>query len=836
MLQVHALKCNSFVDPVGINADAIEFSWQWQGPSGQQSAWQIQVAESRQQLENGDLWWDSGRVESKNPFALYHGKPFWSRQRLFWRVRIWSEGYNQSSHWSNVAFFEIGLQNSCDWRGCWIGWPCGWSGHALYFQKKFQVHEPIARGRLYLSGSWSKVYLNGVCISGNAMLQPAQSFYEKSFHYLTFDVSRLLKNGDNCLMIHCGSGWYGMPILRYQLENDGMVLAKSHFFELTQVLPSPIYKHSLYGGEEYDARNEFASQYFIDTPLLDSRAAFRVSGPNGRLRGLEVEPVVPVEEIVPESWRKLGEGHYSVDFGRNFAGYCRLRLKAPAGQVITMRFAEFRYPDGRANQENLLGDLAVDRYIARGSGEEEIFEPSFTYHGFRYVEVENLPGEFLPEMLTGVAIRNGCKETGFFQCSNALLNDIFQMICRTEGSNLHNIPTDCPQRTERMGWLNDMMARSENGLYCFDEVNILTKWLRDIADSQDLESGDVPMTAPLCWGLVVDPVCSSFLEVAYYLYVYYGKKALLAELYKHFELYINYLVQSCDADGILRQGGYVGDWVPPLAFNCGRDEPHNYTVSSALVSTALMGYAVVLMEKIAAILGNVEDENKYKLLRQKIRQDFCCTFRVGAGRLQEESQSAYAYAVYCRMLPQEELAIAAGRLAELFQNNHCKHTTGNIGTKYLLEVLTEYGYGELIYQLIASEDYPGWGYMVQNGATTLWERWEKAEGNGMNSHNHPMLGAPCSWFFKYLGGIRYSPEFPGFSGFILDPFFAEKLSEVQVSYDSRSGKIVSHWQRKEKKIFWNFEIPPGCRAWVKTPNGKKQEYSGGKYQLEFSEI
>lgn len=831
------LKTENLTNPLGINGVSPEFSWCISPDSvpHEQSAWRIRASKDASFSADVPLLWDSGKIQGHVCAGHRYGGPaLQSRDRIYWQVKLWDE-IGRESPWSPSAFFETGLLTLKDWDIQWIGFPGGWSGHAVYFQHYFEVPSEYRMARVYLGGpAWSESWLNGVRLGGNAVLQPAQSDYSKSWHYLTYDVTELLRPGENVFAVHAGAGWYGTPVVCYRIEANRQLLVRSHYLSLPYAWRSPVFRNSIYGGEEYDARQEVASSWTLPggVKLPCQRAAFRVSGLAGEPRGLEEEPIAPQEEISPVHIVPLSNGRYSVDFGRNFAGWCRLKIHAPAGTRVELIFSETRYSDGTANQENLLGDHAVDVYIAKGSPGYEVYEPHFTYHGFRYVEVRGLPTVPESDTLTGIVLRSGCRPTGSFSCDNELVNRIFEMIRRTEESNLHAVPTDCPQRTERMGWLNDMMARCESSLYLFDESNLQSKWLCDIAEAQNQETGDIPMTAPLHWGFEIDPVCSSFLESAWLNYAFYGKRSQLERWYPNFCHWVDCLLNSRDSDGILRKGGWVGDWVPPLKFNLGHDSPRNFTVPHELVATALVHYALLLLERIAGIIG--KDTSDILINREQIREDFLRIFRSGPGRLKRESQSAYAYAVYCDLFSEEEKPLAAAHLAELFQENACKHTTGNIGTRYLLETLSRYGYGNLVWRLVSSSDYPGWGYMLANGATTLWERWELATGTGMNSHNHPMLGCPCAWLFRYPAGIRVLPDTAGFDHFELAPLFLNELGHVEADYKSRAGMVRSHWKRNGSLVEYRFEIPAGCRAMVRIPHCKPQEYRGGKHFLVFA--
>lgn len=829
-----SLKTNNLSDPVGINGSAPEFSWElYPLSSGHcQSAWEIRAGRDPDFGDGARLLWDSGKVPGSACSGHRFGGPaLESRDRVWWQVKLWDEDGTEGD-WSETSFFEVGLIRLRDWDTQWIGFPGAWSGHAVYFRKSFEAPEGFRQARVYIGGpSWSEAWLNGRKLGGNAVLQPAQTDYSKSWHYLTYDVTDLLKPGENVFAVHAGAGWYGVPTVCYRIEADHELLTRSHYLSLPEVWKSPVCRNSIYGGEEYDAGQELDPSWKRPggMSLPCSRAAVRVSGIAGTPRGLEEEPIVPQEEIVPVRIRPISDGRWSVDFGRNFAGWCRLKVTVPRGTVIEMLFAELLYPDGSANQENLMGEIARDVYIAKGDPEGEIFEPHFTYHGFRYVELRGLPDRPSPDTVTGIVLRSDCRRTGFFSCGNELINRIFTMILRTEESNLHAVPTDCPQRTERMGWLNDMMARGEGVHYLMDESNLLEKWLRDIAEAQDPITGDVPMTAPFYWGFAPDPVCSAFLETAWLNFAFNGKTAVLETLYPHFQRWTDYLLKLRDADGILRAGGDIGDWVPPVKFNRGHDSPINFIVRHELVSTALLHYAVILQMRIAHILNL--DTALLNETAEQLRGDFLRCFRAAPGRLKEETQSGYAFALYCGIFDGEEAASAAARLAELFRDNGCKHTTGNIGTKYLLVTLSEYGYSDLVWQLLTSRDYPGWGYMLENDATTLWERWELAEGVGMNSHNHPMLGSPLLWFFRYLAGIRIRPDTAGFDRFDLAPVFPAGLDHAEAEYRSCRGTLRSAWKRTGAGIEYTFEIPTGCRAAVKLPGTPVREFGGGKYSL-----
>ena len=509
------VKTNNFTNPLGINPEELEFSWCLTGEGKLQTAYQLQAAGSVDDLQNGKLIWDSGKVKTSSSCGhLWGGSPLKSRDRVFFRVMVWDED-DLPGDWSKTASFEIGLCRSSDWNAMYMGFPGGHAGKALYYSTHFQVKTLPQNARLYYSGSWSEFFINGVQLRPDELLQPAETDYNKSVHYLTYDITDLLQIGDNVLGLHTGQGWYGAPVVRYQLEGDGKLLTSSHTFSMPLAYPSAVERNSIYDGEDVNAAKECDPDWKkpgrVRFPYC--RNAQRVPGPVGIPRGLEEEPIRRTAEYPAQKTVQLGTGHYTVDFGQNFAGWCRLKIEAPSGTAIEMSFAETLNTDGTVNQDNLLGARAKDIYICSGKG-IEIYEPHFTFHGFRYCEIKGLPGEIRSDTLTGIGIRTDCPEIGSFKCDNELLNRIYRMIKQTETSNLLAVPTDCPQRTERMGWVNDLIGRCEGALYAFDESNLLTKWLRDIAETQDPETGEIQMTAPFHWGFEIDAVCSGFIEAA----------------------------------------------------------------------------------------------------------------------------------------------------------------------------------------------------------------------------------------------------------------------------------------------------------------------------------
>ena len=499
---IHALdlKCEYARDPLAIETVHPRLSWILQhAERGQyQTAFQILAASTLELLsaEDADLW-DSGKVQSTHTIIGYAGYPLTSRMRCCWKVRAWDKD-GQPGPFSDPAWFEMGLLRPGDWKAEWTGHPAGQSGGALYFRKDFTLKGPVKRARAYLCGlGLAEFHLNGVKV-GDRVLEPAETSYARKVLYSTYDVQPYLQEGANTAGVITGSGWYGCPNLLFQMEietQDGAlttICSGSDFLNNPwSVGYGPILQSSLYNGEIYDARLEVpgwdqpeSAENRVRLSAMKRTSPAIVDGPGGQLVSQTIEPIRVVQSLPPKTLSQPRPGVLVYDFGQNFAGWARLQVRGPRGTQITLRFAETLREDGTANQENLRSAKATDVYILKGQG-LEIWEPRFTYHGFRYVEMEGFPGQPDLNALLGQVVRSDVEPASQFHCSSQRINQIYEMVRWTESSNLHGLPTDCPQRDERMGWLNDMAARTEEALFNFDVQRLFSKWTGDIQDAQD---------------------------------------------------------------------------------------------------------------------------------------------------------------------------------------------------------------------------------------------------------------------------------------------------------------------------------------------------------------
>jgi alpha-L-rhamnosidase len=505
---------------------------------------------------------------------------------------------------------------------------------------------------------------------------------------------------------------------------------------------------------------------------------------------------------------------YVFDQGQNIAGWVCLRVTGQSGDRAILRYAESLYDNGTVNQENLRQARATDVYILKGGG-EEVWEPRFTYHGFRYVQVE---GAIEPKIESRV-VRSDISPNGTFECSHDLLNRIHKMVWWTEYSNQHSIPTDCPQRDERMGWLNDMAARTEQMLYNFDVSRFLPKWLDDIQDTQSSD-GAITDTAPYRWGnRPADPVSVCYLLIPWLLYLHYGDARTLVDHYDSIKAWVDYL--SRRSENHLLKYSYYGDWAPPLKESTAGtigDSAISSSTPGELISTGHYYYSAHLLSQMAQVLGKTADARKYADLAKSVAEAYNQRFwdkkTCGYG---SNNQACNAFSLYMGLVPTERKYRVLQNLVADIDANDDHLTTGNLCTKYLLEVLSDMGRADMAFRLAAQETYPSWGYMLENGATTLWERWEKMTGGGMNSHNHPMLGSVGSWFYKYLGGITIDPAGPGFASFNIRPCAVDDLTYVRTSLITPRGRIEVAWERQNEVFTLKVTVPAGSQARVGIP-------------------
>jgi alpha-L-rhamnosidase len=810
---------------MGIDVKVPRFSWalSHSGRGVSQSAYQIQLSCSEERLfdDAGDVW-DSGRVESRASVNVsFDGGPLETRRKYFWRVRWWDDG-GRVSPYSEVATFEMGLIGEDDWSAEWI------KGRDL-FRKQISIDKEIESARVYVSGlGFYEFYVNGERI-GDQVLDPGWTSYDRLVMYSTYDVTDELVRGENVVGVMLGTGRYAqtpaddlppymIKFIELYGQPDKKLLLQLHVYYMDgsmEVFTSdgtwktekgPLVEDDLCNGEVYDARLErdgWSESGYDASGWVDASATDR---PLGRLVSQgTLPPIRRIKALQPVKVSSPVLGVHIYDFGQNFAGWARLRIQGPRGAKVKLRFTELLNPDGSLNVAPNRSARAEDTYILRGGG-VEYYEPRFTYHGFRYVEVTGYPGTPGLDSIEGVVVNSDVRTTGGFTCSNQLINDIHRNVVWGQLSNMVSIPTDCPQRDERLGWTGDAQLTVEEALYNFDAASFFTKYVRDIRVAQS-EDGALPNFAPSCessfpsdpaWGI-------AGIIVPWYLYLHCGDRRILEENYAMMRRWVDYL-ESQSENHITKLTRY-GDWCPP-----GQIKPLD--TSGELTSTWCHYHGAMLLYEIEKFLGMAAEAERTLELAESIRKAFNEEF-FKEKFYDQGSQTSNVLPLFLDMVPKQAKKDVLDHLIDDINENRGGHlSTGIIGTRYLLDTLTKYGHTDLAYKIATNTTYPSWGYMIREGATTLWERWEYLASGGMNSHNHIMFGSVDAWFYRVLAGIDVDAHSPGYEHVHIKPHPVGDLSHASASVETLRGKVSSHWRVEDGEFFLEVSIPVNSQGTV----------------------
>jgi len=855
-VEVTDLRCEYRVNPLGIDVMKPRLSWIMKSNQrGQmQSAYQVLVADSEEKLRRnqGGLW-NSGKVESgQNHQVVYDGEDLKSRMRCYWKVRVWDKG-GKISAWSKPAMWTVGLLEPEDWQAKWIGYDeeVHDSGkneksdpNALvlppppYLRRGFMVSRPVKRAVVYASAlGLYELYINGKRV-GKDYFTPGWTDYPTRIYYQTYEVTDLIKKGNNAIGAILADGWYAgylgfgkkrehygsTPRLFVQLEieyengqirkvvTDGTWKAKY----------GPLLESDFLMGETYDSRKEMPGW---DTANFDDSswavvAVTEESEEIGVVQAYPSETVQKIMQIKPKKVSEPKEGVYVYDMGQNFAGWVRLKAGGRAGTKVVLRFAEMLNPDGTIYTENLRSARCTDTYILKGTG-KEFWEPKFTFHGFRYVEVTGYPGKPGLDAITGVVVHSAIPVVGSFECSSPMVNQLYSNIVWSQRGNFIEIPTDCPQRDERLGWTGDAQIFIRTATYNMDVSAFFTKWLVDLEDAQSGE-GAFPDVAPrkvamgdgtAAWG-DAGVICP------WTIYHVYGDKRVLERHYESMKKWISYLEKN--SNDLLRPAKGYGDWV-----SIGSNTPKD------VIATAYFAYSTHLVSKAAAALGKDYDANKYEGLFEQIKNAFNRAYVSEDGRIKGETQTCYLLGLYFDLLPEEKREPATRHLIEAIRKKDWHLSTGFVGLSYLVPTLTDTGHLDIAYRLLNNETFPSWGYSIKNGATTIWERWdgwteEKGfQTPGMNSFNHYAFGSIGRWLFGCVAGI--DTDGPGYKRVIIKPMPGGGLDYAKASYRSINGKIVSDWRINGDIFTLNVTIPANTTATVYVPASDIESVTeGGK--------
>ena len=856
LLTATHLRCEYLVNPLGIDVRTPRLSWEVEATykeqrSLQQTAYQIVVSSTPEALllDDGDLWSTGKVLSSQSAHIVYDGSTLNSQQICWWKVRVW-DNHDQLSEYSNLASWEMGLLHDEDWLGQWI------SAEEIvrlqddydeqdqqvlqekaglfaspYFRKIINLTQPVQKARLYITAKGLyEARINGQNVS-TATFAPGWTDYNHRIQYQTYDVTTQLQAGENALGVILGSGWYcgyvgfkddhsyhhygTEPAFLYQLQIDYSDGSNETFISNASWLSTtgPIIYSDFLAGEIYDARRELAGW---DQPgYADEQWAGVQSlpGDNIPLIAEHNEPVRVTEILRPRHINEVRPGTFIFDLGQNMVGWVRLRVTGRAGTRVQLRFAEILNPDGTIYTTNLRSARATDTYILKGEG-EEIFEPHFTFHGFRYVEVTGYPGQPELDSITGCVIHSDTPATGSFTCSSPLVNQLQHNIIWGQRGNFLSVPTDCPQRDERLGWMGDAQIFVRTASYNMDVAAFFSKWMDDVEDAQTEDGGFSDVAPRLivqtngapAWG-------DAGIIVPWTIYQMYGDTQIIERHYDAMVHWLNYL-DKANPDHLWRNNlnNNYGDWLSIAA-----DTPKD------VLATAYFAYDAQLLAQMARAIGREEDALRFEQLYRDICSAFCQAFVDQDGRIQGATQTVYVVALQMNLLPSDLRPVAARHLVEAIEAKNWHLSTGFVGVGYLCPVLTEAGYPDIAYRLLNNDTFPSWGYSIRHGATTIWERWdgwteEKGfQDPGMNSFNHYSLGSIGQWLYQYVAGIDVDRKQPGFQDIRIQPYPGGGLTEVKATYHSLHGLISSAWTQDEGRFTLQVSIPANTRATISLP-------------------
>lgn len=859
---VTELRCEYMKNPVGLTVVRPRLGWKLltDRRNVRQTAYRVQVAKSGgsadwETAESRDLLvWDSGRVESDESVHVeYAGTDTESAQRYVYRVQVWDD-QGEASPWSDTAYWETGLLGAEDWSADWITPASGeidpQASETFLLRRTFRSSgKTVTRATIFATAlGIYELELDGRRV-GDSLYAPGWTSYDQRLQVQAYDVTEQLndaaeKGDGHAIGAALADGWY---IGRYGWTERGKLYGdrRALLLELhigyedgtTQIVASgtdgwkaltgPSLAANLYDGETYDARLEQAgwSTHAYDDAGWKNVETLEHS--KHILIGEQSERIKVTERLKPVSVIRTPAGETVLDLGQNMVGRMAFSIEAPAGTTVKLHHAEVLDQVGNFYTGNLRSARQEVVYTCRGEG-TETYRSSFSFQGFRYVRLEGFPEPIDPGDFVGEVIHTDMQPAGFFECSNPLLNRLQQNIVWGQRGNFLDVPTDCPQRDERLGWTGDAQVFIRTAAFNYGVAPFFAKWLKDLAADQR-DDGAVPSVIPSimeeshhsssAWGdaAVICP---------WTIYLCYGDKRILEEQYGSMTGWVEYVRAQGEQELLWNTGFHYGDWL-------GLDAKENSYVGatpSDLIATAFFAYSTSLVAKTAAVLGKSDDARKYEDLHGRIVQAFADEFITPNGRLAGHTQTSYVLALMFDLVQGDTKRRVADALAESVRGEKMHLTTGFVGTPYLCHVLSENGYHDIAVQLVQQEEYPSWLYSIHQGATTIWEHWDGIKPDGsfwsdaMNSYNHYAYGAIGDWLYRAVAGLDLDDQVPGYKRVVLRPNPDSGLTHARAQYDSPYGKIVSGWTKRDNgEVAYEIELPPNTTAELRLPgtDGKK---------------
>lgn len=865
-LSVTRLRCEYLENPLGLDEPHPRLSWALRTETlgARQTAYHLRVASSAALLENGEAdLWDTGRVESNRSIQhAYRGEELTAGQACYWQVEVWNEA--GKSVVSPVASWSMGMMGRSDWAQ-WIAAPSevferdpeATAGDLttpstpILYRKQFELPQGVRRATVYATArGLFELRLNGVKV-GEDVFAPEWTDYDKRIQYRTYDVTAELREGANTLGAILGDGWWSGYVgwqetrgrygslenslavhLRIELENGEEVIVSTGPDWTCET--GPILSSDFMMGEIYDARRErtgWDRAPFDDANWLPAK---EVAAPAVPLVAQPSEPVRIFERLAPISCVELEPGVFIYDLGQNIAGWVHLRLTAAPGTRLTLRHAERLNPDGSLYTENLRRAKATDEIVVGPNGRIN-WQPRFTFHGFQYVELRGLETAPPEGSVVGCVVQSATPPSGTFRCSHEGVNRLWLNGVWSQKDNFLSVPTDCPQRDERLGWMGDAQAFLRTAAYNANVAAFFTKWMVDIEDAQT-EDGVFPDTAPrLREGenfVGLDDLCGgpawadAGIIIPYTIWQIYGDFRIVRKHWKAMVAWLEYLERTNpDYLRVNDLRNNYGDW---LCIPSDR-EFRTHSPMKNLLATAYWAHGAALMVKMARALERDAEAAHFELMFDRIRSAFKAEFLNEDGSLKVATQTAYLLALEFNLLPMAMRPAAMNHLVRLIEENDWHLSTGFVGIRFINPVLTLNGRPDVAYRLLLQEGYPGWLYPVKHGATTIWERWNGwTEQDGffdplMNSFNHYSLGSVGEWLYRHVAGIELDPTYPGFQYFALVPYPGGGLTFAEATYETQYGTIRSSWQQDGDIFVWEFVVPPNCAAKVVIPCNAGEE-------------
>jgi alpha-L-rhamnosidase len=844
-LTISDLTCEHRTDPIGIDVTQPRLSWKINSEKRNviQVACQVRVA-TKADFSHGSTVWDSGKTTAEGSVLQeYKGPALQARRRYYWQVRVWTKDGGESA-WSPVAFWETGLLTPGGWQAQWIELQSDTSRFSpgLYVRKTFTINKKITEARAYVTAhGLYELHLNGKKTSED-VFTPGWTSYGKRLQYQVYDVTSMLKQGENAVGAVLGDGWYRGTLawggqwrvygkrmgllcqihIRYT-DGSESVIATGDGWKASQ--NGPIVMDDIYAGETFDARKIFRKW---DEAGFDDKAWVGVQAGHydmGNLTASVSVPVHRIQEIKPVRIFKTPKGTLVADMGQNMVGWVKLTVQGTAGTQVVIRHAEVLDKHGEFYTANMRAAKTTATYILAGNG-TEVFEPHFTFFGFRYVSLEGFPGDLKPENLTGVVVHSDMQPTGNFECSDARLNQLQHNIQWGQKGNFVDVPTDCPQRDERLGWTGDAQVFSRTAAFNMNVAPFFTKWLRDVAADQR-PGGEVPVVIPDVLnkqGSATAQVSAGWSDVAviipWNMYQVYGDKRLLETQYPSMKAWVEYMHGKAGDTNLWRNGSMFGDWLFYLPSPENASEPDGHTNRDYLC-TAFYANGCRILANSAAALGKTDEAAYYQDLFEKVKKAFQQEFVTASGRTASDSQTSYVLALMFGLLPDDLKVKAAANLTADIKSRRNHLSTGFLGTPYLCHTLSDNGYTDVAFDLLFQDSYPSWLYPVKMGATTIWERWDgiktdsSFQSEGMNSFNHYAYGAIGDWMYRVVAGLETGA--PGYKSIRIQPHPTAKLNYAKARYESGYGLIESGWERSRDHIIVRVTIPANTTATIVLP-------------------